>query len=190
MDAHRILIGSARDDDTDLNAGAAYLFEYAEPPGLLGDFNGDMLLDVTDINLLTSAVDQGSVNLDFDISGNGSVGQEDRTMWVNDIFGTYFGDANLDGEFNSSDLIQVLQAALYEDDIANNASWGTGDWDGDREFSTGDLIVALQTGAYEQGPRAAVSAVPEPSSVVLLLCGLAGLCRCVHRDRTSFASAR
>ncbi len=86
--------------------------------------------------------------------------------------GTYFGDANLDGEFNTGDLVSVLSAGQYEDTVPQNSQWATGDWDGDGEFRTSDLVVALADGGFEQGPRAAVSVVPEPTSILNLMVGL------------------
>lgn len=80
------------------------------------------------------------------------VTQTDHTMWVKEKRRTYFGDANLDGEFNSSDLTEIFRTGLYEDAIARNASWGTGDWNGDSDFTSGDLIAAFADGGYEQGP--------------------------------------
>ena len=62
-----------------------------------------------------------------------------------------------------------LQAGEYDDDIAGNSTWNTGDWNGDGEFDSGDLVAAFQDGGFEQGPLATVRAVPEPSSLVLLL---------------------
>jgi hypothetical protein len=53
--------------------------------------------------------------------------------------------------------------------------WASGDWDGDGDFTTTDLITALADGGYEQGSRAAVSAVPEPASFVMLMVGLIGI---------------
>ena len=67
---------------------------------------------------------------------------------------TFFGDANLDGQFNTGDLIGVFQAGQYEDQLPDNSSWATGDWDGDGDFGTGDLVVAFQNGGFERGPRA------------------------------------
>ncbi len=78
-------------------------------------------------------------------------------------------DTNLDGEFNSTDLVNVLSAGQYEDGIPLNSVWATGDWDGDGEFTRLDLVVALADGGYEQGLRLAPAAVPEPSSGVSLL---------------------
>ena len=58
------------------------------------------------------------------------------------------GDANRDGVFNSTDLVQVFQAGEYEDGIAGNSTWEEGDWDNDQEFTTTDLVVAFQAGWY------------------------------------------
>jgi hypothetical protein len=49
-----------------------------------------------------------------------------------------------------------------------NAVWSTGDFNGDGRANSTDLVAALADGGYEQGPRAAVSAVPEPSAFLLL----------------------
>ena len=61
------------------------------------------------------------------------------------------GDANGDGVFDSSDLIQVFQRGEYEDNIAENSVWEDGDWTGDLEFDSSDLIAAFQHGQYVNG---------------------------------------
>jgi hypothetical protein len=123
---------------------------------LAGDFDGNGFLAVADIERLSHEVRIGSNDLRFDLDGNGVVDQEDRRYWVENIAGTYFGDANLDGQFNSSDLVHVFQANDYEDNFALNSSWDTGDFDGDREFSTSDLVLAFQRGRYEGQVRTRV----------------------------------
>ncbi|MEZ6117619.1 MAG: hypothetical protein R3C28_13735, partial [Pirellulaceae bacterium] len=89
---------------------------------------------------------------------------------------TYIGDSNLDGEFTTSDLVLVFVAGEYEDSIDGNSTWASGDWNGDGDFTTSDLAFAFQLGGYEQGPRAAVTAIPEPSTfqfiIGVLLCML------------------
>jgi hypothetical protein len=142
------------------------------PPGETGDFNGDGTLDATDMDLLTAEVVAGSNSAAFDLNGDALVNQADRTIWVEESMNTYFGDSNLDGEFNSGDLVSVLSMGKYEDAVEDNAGWADGDWDGDLDFTTTDFVVALSGGGYEAGPRAAVSAVPEPSSLVLAGLGL------------------
>ena len=85
------------------------------------------------------------------------------------------GDTNLDGEFNSRDLVRVFQVGEYEDKVLGNSTWATGDWNADADFTSGDLIAAFQDGGYEAGPRAATIAVPEPTSLAMLLTGLVGV---------------
>jgi hypothetical protein len=58
------------------------------------------------------------------------------------------GDANHDGVFDSRDLVQVFQAAEYEDSLPGNSTWEEGDWNGDGDFGTSDLVLAFQTGGY------------------------------------------
>ncbi len=140
--------------------------------GPTGDFDGDGQLDVDDINQLTETVRAGTNDPKFDVNGDGAVNQDDRTVWVESIKKTYFGDANLDGVFNTEDFLQVFQIGEFEDNVPANSTWEEGDWDGNADFETGDFIKAFQGGGFEKGPRAAVSAVPEPSSALLALLGL------------------
>ncbi len=58
------------------------------------------------------------------------------------------GDSNLDGVFNSTDLISVLISGEYEDDIPLNSNWTEGDWDGSGDFNTRDFVFALEAGKY------------------------------------------
>ncbi len=71
-----------------------------------------------------------------------------RVAWYENLL-PHPGDANRDGRFDTSDLVQVLGAGEYEDDIEDNSTWEEGDWDGDDDFTTSDLVLALQTGLYE-----------------------------------------
>ena len=115
---------------------------------------------------------KGSEFLPFDLDDQLGAGQSDHRFWVHELKNTYFGDANLDGEFDSADLVQVFKAGEYEDDVENNSGWGDGDWNADREFTSSDLVVAFQDGGYELGPRVVAQAVPEPSCLTSLLIGL------------------
>ncbi len=84
------------------------------------------------------------------------------------------GDANIDGVFNATDLVQVLQAGEYADQLAGNSTWADGDWNGDSEFNSLDLVAALQAGCYGQAAGMA-ALVPEPSSALLGLIALGAL---------------
>ena len=140
------------------------------------DFDGSGSLDVGDINLLSAAIAGGETDAKWDVNKDGAVNVGDLDSLVTDSskLNTYIGDANLNGEFNSGDLVVVFSAGEYEDGVAGNSTWGTGDWNADLEFGSGDLVAAFTDGGYEQGPKAAaVAVVPEPSSFVLLT--IAGL---------------
>jgi hypothetical protein len=120
----------------------------------LGDWNANERLDVGDLNLLSQAVVTMTPDAQFDIDDNGQLDRNDVTTWLQ-MAGTTnvgraftFGDVNLDGTFDSSDLVEVFTFGGYEDQISGNANWSSGDWDGDGEFSTSDLVLAFSTGAY------------------------------------------
>lgn len=115
------------------------------------------------------------------------VGTVVRTRWIgtdsakNVVFGLdngslrsgFAGDANIDGVFNSTDLIRVFQIGEYEDLIAHNSGWSDGDWDDDDEFTSGDLVAAFQRGQYVEAATPWV--VPEPSSAIVALLGGLGI---------------
>ena len=149
---------------------ANYLRMRVTAAALLGDFDQDGSLDADDIDQLSLQLRTTPDNRSFDLNNDSTLSQADREVWVHDLANTYFGDSNLDSEFNSSDLTAVFQAAKYE--LDEDAGWAEGDWNGDGRFDTSDLTAAFQDGGYEIGPRVAVSAVPEPSSAILLAIGI------------------
>jgi hypothetical protein len=128
---------------------------FGTPPG---DFNGDGVLDDTDIDLLFQQLRSPTPDLAFDLTGDGSLDEADRDHMILSSLGTTYGDANLDRIFNSADLIQVLAAGKYEDNVPGNAGWAEGDWNGDGDFGTGDLVLALQQGGYVAAARPIVAA--------------------------------
>ncbi len=137
-----------------------------------GDFNHNGTLDVGDVDLLTQESAAKLNSNRFDLTGDGLVDQEDIIDWVKNRAHSWMGDADVDGEFNSADLVAVFTAGQYEDGIPLNSVWSTGDWDGNGEFDSSDIVVAFSDGGYEQGPQPAANAVPEPASIVVLLVGL------------------
>lgn len=147
-----------------------------------GDYNGNGQLDVADIQLLSEAVRSKDTDSKFDLDADGKVNQDDRRFWVVGLKNTFFGDANLDGEFASSDLVNIFVAGEYEDGVAENSTWASGDWNGDADFTTTDLVLAFTEGGYEEGPRVAV-AVPESTGTTLLLSLAASLGCLIRRSR-------
>lgn len=123
----------------------------AQPGGSPGhaalpDFNADRRLDAQDIDLLYAAL--SSDDRRFDLDHNARVDRADVDFLVKTILQSRAGDANLDGIFNSQDLVYVFQQGEYEDQLPRNSGWADGDWNGDGEFTSADLVQAFAEGAY------------------------------------------
>ncbi len=175
--------GSARPDSMEIFIDDVTYTSLAAPPVLEGDFNNNGELDAEDIDLLSKEVVAGTNEPGFDLNSDALVNEADRKVWVGDLKNTWFGDANLDGEFNSGDFVAVFTAGQYEDDEVGNSGWATGDWSGDMEFDSADFVVAFTEGGYEMGPKPAVAAVPEPTAAFALLIGCCCLALAQRYDR-------
>jgi hypothetical protein len=138
--------------------------------GVTGDFDNSGVLDAPDIDDLTKQSAARTNPQPYDLTGDSLVDEQDVKFWIKDLFNSWVGDANLDQEFNSSDLVSVLASGTYEAQI--EAVWSTGDFNGDGRANSTDLVAALADGGYEQGKPPAANAVPEPASSLLLLVGL------------------
>ena len=156
---HRYVITSAGNGRPEL------VLSFTGEPGpiVAGDLDLDGVLTVRDIDALAAAIRRRDSATLYDVSGDGQVLLDDHRVWVHDLKRTWFGDANLDGEFNSADLVAVLAAGEYEDGIESNSGWAEGDFNGDGEFNSSDLITALADGGYEQGPRPAQPFLNRPT---------------------------
>lgn len=137
---------------------------------VLGDFDFDGELTAVDIDRLSFRLADN--NRTFDLNDDGRVDGDDRSFWVSELANTYFGDADLNGEFDSSDLVQVFMTNKYEDGVAGNAGWSEGDWNGDGDFDSTDFVFVFRANGYEAGPRANFVAVPEPGGIWLAMSGL------------------
>ena len=148
------------------------------PPSLPGDFNENGQLDSEDLDLQAQVIMGQPGGPEYDLNNDDVVDYADREIWVEELKNTWIGDANLNGEFNSGDMVQVFSRGKYE--TGQSAGWEDGDWNGDTVFGSGDMVAAFVAGGYEKGlrpggPNPAVSAVPEPASVTLLVTVLIGL---------------
>ena len=91
-----------------------------------GDFNGDSETDSADIDMLTAAIRNSSADLQFDLNLDGMVGMDDLDTLVEDILNTAYGDADLNGTIDGSDVLQVT-AHIF----TTGTTWATGDFNGD-----------------------------------------------------------
>jgi hypothetical protein len=115
------------------------------------DGTGDGIIDDHDLDVLCAAI--GSNRRDLDFTNDGRIDSADHRYLVQTVLGTTRGDANLDGVFDSGDLVAIFQQGKYETNDA--AGWASGDWNCDGRFSSEDLVAAFEDGGYERSPRAA-----------------------------------
>ena len=81
---------------------------------------------------------------------------------------TLYGDTNLDGSVNGTDLNAVLSYYNQSSQI-----WNHGDFNYDGSVNGTDLNTVLSN--YNQSLPASTAAVPEPSTLLLMVLGLVGL---------------
>ena len=83
------------------------------------------------------------------------------------------GDANKDGKVDGSDV--TILAGNWQKGVNDGltASWEEGDFNSDGKVDGSD--VTILAGNWQYGVEAAASAVPEPSTIVLLLAAVASL---------------
>ena len=126
-----------------------------------------------DIDALSAEVRAGTNNPLFDLNGDGFVDDTDRTIWVQDIAGTFFGDADLNKEVNFADFLAVSNA------FGGDGGWSQGDFDGNGSIDFPDFLVL--SGNF--GSTAQAAAVPEPTATSLVLIGMLGLIGCGRKGR-------
>lgn len=102
-----------------------------------GDVNQDGNLDSTDIDALFAAINGGNDESIYDVDGSGIVDSDDVTHLVENVFGTFMGDANLDGQVDAIDL----NAVGIHWQNQEGGTWATGDFNGDGAVDPIDLNV-------------------------------------------------
>ncbi len=126
------------------------------PSSVLGDFDTDGVLTAVDIDLLSQAVLAGSSNQEiFDLTSDSTVNDEDRKAWVEELKGTLFGDADLNGSVEFADFL-VLSTGF-----GMNGGWADGDFDGNGQIQFADFLLLS---AHFGEKAAAAATVPEPSA--------------------------
>ncbi len=148
--------GLAMDQNQNGTAGEAaddYTFVFViAAPAIPGDFNGDGVVNVTDIDLLCAAVNSGGNDLAFDLTSDGSVDMADMDELILNTIGTLYGDANLDFNVDTSDF------NLWNDNkFTTGAGWAGGDFNCDGNTDTSDFNV-WNTNKFQSG--AALASVP------------------------------
>ncbi len=112
------------------------------------DLNNDQIVNGQDVDLLSAAIQTGAIDAVFDINDDQQVNQRDLTVLVEFELNSRLGDVNLDGQFDSSDLVLLFQTGKFETNQL--AQWTEGDFDGNGRFDSTDLVNALSVG-YDRG---------------------------------------
>ena len=66
------------------------------------------MLDAADIDDLTRQSAAGTNLAAYDLNDDSGVDDGDITLWIKDLYRSWVGDADLNGEFNSCDLFVML----------------------------------------------------------------------------------
>ena len=128
-----------------------------------------------DIELTFDATSLTDANFVFDFSDFDALMTIDELLFTSEG-GTEpaAGDANRDGKVDGSDV--TILAGNWQKGVSDGltAEWEDGDFNGDGKVDGSD--VTILAGNWQYGVTAAASAVPEPNTIVLVICGiLAGL---------------
>ncbi len=153
--------------------------------GMLGDADGDGDVNGIDIDLMGDAIRLLSTDFaTYDISGDGITGGADGLIDIKDldylvrflvetsavdgegnpIFGTQYGDFNLDGEIELGDLTRM--GTYYG--VGDKWSEGNANRNLDLLIELGDLTIL---GTYYGASNGGVDAIPEPATMSLLAVG-------------------
>ena len=128
--------------------------------GMLGDFDFDNILELSDINELVTAIAAGSTDAFYDLTGDSLINGDDLNSWIVDLYGSLPGDANLDRAVDGQDF------SLWENHrFTASDQWGHGDFDANgiidvRDFNIWNQHKSQTTGISELS-------LPEPSSCCL-----------------------
>ena len=137
---------------------------------LAGDLTGDGIVDARDIDLLFDVVHAGSTLTYYDLDGSGSIDTSDAAFLIENIIGTEFGDATLDGYVDGSDFNRWNDAKFH----CTGRSWSDGNFTGDDFVDTSDFNIwndarfsgdGLAAGAQRDArvPRAPLAEAPVPT---------------------------
>ena len=119
---------------------------------VLGDYTADNSVDAGDIDAISAALRSGRTDRVFDLTGDRSLSDADRTALIETVLGTVLGDADLDGVVGTADGEALLAH------LGQAAGWSSGDFDGD------GMVTGSRDGALLLAGLAADAALASEAS--------------------------
>ena len=107
--------------------------------GRAGDFNGDDHIDGADVDALFEAIADRSLEVQFDLNGNGRTSSADTDVLIRDLAGTEYGDVNFDGDVNFTDFLVLSR------NFGKSGGYADGDLSGDGEIQFRDFVLLSRT---------------------------------------------
>jgi PEP-CTERM motif len=147
-----------------------------DSPGVDVDFDDNGLVNCADVDSLVNAIVNTPANLSFDLTADGVVNRDDLTRWLDDAGQVNLpsmnpyrsGDANLDGVVDGSDF-----GIWNSNKFTTRAAWCSGDFTADGVIDGSDFGI-WNSNKFTSSDS---SLVPEPTSMALILVGLAAISR-------------
>lgn len=121
------------------------------PGRISGDFDLDGDLDSLDLDGLVAAIAFGSIGSAFDVTGDLLVNQNDLTRWVDILFGTLRGDANLDRVVDGTDF-----GIWNSNKFTVTGAWSRGDFNADG-ISDGSDFGIWNSNKFQSASRPTLS---------------------------------
>lgn len=146
----------------------------ANEQAVAGDIDFSGTIDPSDVDWLRTAAEQPelyrslfgiSAEESADLTGDSNVDEADVDHLLHVIVGTSYGDLNLDGSVDQTDL------SLWETGfgLSSGGGYSDGDIDGDHDVDGNDFLAMQRQIGSGVPPVASSLAVPEPHSLVLVL---------------------
>ncbi|MFA5203822.1 MAG: PA14 domain-containing protein [Lentisphaeria bacterium] len=109
---------------------------------LLGDFNGDGLVDAVDLTEINAARHAGSSDLKYDVNGDAVFDLNDVECMLYDILHSKYGDADLNHSVDLNDY-ELFLSGYDQQGSSPPIGWGTGDFNGDGVVNLDDYALFL-----------------------------------------------